>query len=59
MHTESIPVRVPQTGQTMEVGVFDKRDDHISVVLGEGIRQHRGLAVCGTGKIRPRRRRCR
>ncbi len=37
MHTEKIPVRITQTGQTMEVVVFDKRADHITVVLGEGI----------------------
>jgi hypothetical protein len=33
MHTEKISVRVTQTGQTMEVVVFDKRADHITVVL--------------------------
>lgn len=37
MHTEKIPVRVTQTGQTMEVVVFDKRVDHITVVIGEGL----------------------
>lgn len=37
MHTEKIAVRVTQTGQTMEVTVFDKRADHITVVLGEGM----------------------
>lgn len=37
MHTEKIPVRITQTGQIMEVVVFDKRADHITVVLGEGI----------------------
>ena len=37
MHTEKIPVRIIQTGQTMEVAVFDKRADHITVVLGEGM----------------------
>ena len=36
MHTEKISVRITQTGQTMEVVVFDKRVDHITVVLGEG-----------------------
>jgi hypothetical protein len=36
MHTEKIPVRITQTGQTMDVAVFDKRADHITVVLGEG-----------------------
>lgn len=37
MHTEKITVRITQTGQTMEVVVYDKRADHIQVVLGEGI----------------------
>jgi len=37
MHTEKISVRITQTGQTMEVVVFDKRADHITVVLGEGM----------------------
>jgi len=37
MHTEKIPVRITQTGQTMEVAMFDKRADHITVVLGEGM----------------------
>jgi hypothetical protein len=37
MHTEKIPVRVTQSGQTMEVAVLDKRADHITVVLGEGL----------------------
>jgi hypothetical protein len=36
MHTEKIPVRITQTGQTMEVVVFDKRAERITVVLGEG-----------------------
>jgi hypothetical protein len=31
MHTEKIPVRITQTGQIMEVVVFDKRADHITV----------------------------
>lgn len=37
MHTEKISVRITQTGQAMEVVVFDKRADHITVVLGEGM----------------------
>jgi hypothetical protein len=37
MHTEKIPVRITQTGQIMEVVVFDKRADHITVVIGEGM----------------------
>ena len=37
MQTEKITVRITQTGQTMEVVVFDKRADHITVVLGEGM----------------------
>ena len=37
MHTETISVRITQTGQTMEVVVFDKRADPITVVLGEGM----------------------
>jgi hypothetical protein len=37
MHTEKIPVRITQTGQMMDVVVFDKRADHITVVLGEGM----------------------
>ena len=36
MHTENIPVRITQTGQTMEVAVYDKRAERITVVLGEG-----------------------
>ncbi len=36
MHTEKITVRITQTGQTMEVAVYDKRAEHITVVLGEG-----------------------
>ena len=37
MRTEKIKVRITQTGQTMDVAVYDKRVDHIQVVLGEGI----------------------
>ena len=37
MHTEKITVRITQTGQTMEVAVYEKRAEHITVVLGEGM----------------------
>ena len=37
MLNEKIKVRVTQTGQTMEVVVFNKRADCIEVVLGEGV----------------------
>ncbi len=37
MQTEKIKVRITQTGQNMDVVVYDKRVDHIQVVLGEGI----------------------
>jgi hypothetical protein len=36
-HTEKIPVRITQSGQVMEVVVFDKRADRITMVLGEGM----------------------
>ena len=36
MHNEKIKARVTQTGQTMDVVVFNKRADCIEVVLGEG-----------------------
>ena len=36
MQTETIPVRVTQSGQVMDVVVYDKRVDHITVVIGEG-----------------------
>jgi hypothetical protein len=56
MHTEKISVRITQTGQTMEVVVFDKRADHITVVLGEGMHSvkceltptHSGQAYVGS-----------
>jgi hypothetical protein len=56
MHTEKIPVRVTQSGQTMEVAVLDKRADHITVVLGEGLHSvkcvltptHTGQAYVGS-----------
>ena len=38
MLNEKIKVRVTQTGQTMDVVVFNKRADCIEVVLGEGVK---------------------
>ena len=37
MHDEKIKVRVTSTGQTLEVVVFSKRPEVITVVLGEGV----------------------
>jgi len=37
MINEKIPVRVTETGQTLEVVVLDKRAERIAVVIGEGI----------------------
>jgi hypothetical protein len=37
MLNEKIKVRLTQTGQTMDVVVFNKRADCIEVVLGEGV----------------------
>jgi hypothetical protein len=37
MHDEKIKVRVTSTGQTLEVVVFSKRAEVITVVLGEGV----------------------
>ena len=37
MQTEKIPVRVTQSGQIMDVVVYEKRADHITVVIGEGM----------------------
>jgi hypothetical protein len=37
MNHEKIQVRVTSSGQTLEVVVFDKRLDRITVVLGEGV----------------------
>ena len=37
MLNEKIKVRVTETGQTMEVVVFNKRADCIEIVLGEGV----------------------
>lgn len=56
MNNEKIKVRVTQTGQTMEVVVFDKRAESIEVVIGEGVHNvkcqltptRNGLAYAGT-----------
>jgi hypothetical protein len=37
MSDEKIKVRVTNSGQTLEVVVFDKRLDRITVVLGAGV----------------------
>ena len=37
MITETIKVRVTETGQTMDVVVLDKRPQAIQVVLGSGV----------------------
>jgi hypothetical protein len=37
MNTETIQVRVTETGQMMDVVVLDKRPDVIQVVLGSGV----------------------
>ena len=37
MDAEKIKVRVTETGQIMDVVVYDKRADRIQVVLGEGV----------------------
>ena len=55
MHDEKITVRVTSTGQTMEVVVFSKRAEVVTVVLGEGVHNMRcaltptrnGLAYAG------------
>lgn len=56
MNTETIEVRVTQTGQIMEVVVLNKRPEVIEVVLGEGIHSvkcaltptRNGLAYAGS-----------
>jgi hypothetical protein len=56
MHDEKIKVRVTSTGQTLDVVVFSKRPEAISVVLGEGVHSVRcsltptrnGLAYAGS-----------
>lgn len=51
MYTQKIQVRVTETGQTMEVVVFERRVDRISVVLGEGIHNVKcDLTPTRTGK---------
>ena len=37
MNDEKIKVRVTDTGQTLDVVVLNKRPEHISVVLGQGV----------------------
>ncbi len=37
MNDEKITVRVTETRQTLEVVVLNKRADHITVVLGQGV----------------------
>ena len=37
MNIEKIKVRVTETGQTMDVVVYDKRASAVQVVLGEGV----------------------
>lgn len=56
MSDEKITVRVTSTGQTLEVVVFEKRVDSITVVLGAGVHSVRcvlsptrnGLAYAGS-----------
>lgn len=60
MDEERIRVRVTSSGQTLEVVVFAKRLDVITVVLGEGVHSVRcdliptrnGLAYVGNAKGR-------
>ena len=56
MQAEKIEVRITQTGQSLQVAVYDKRADHIQVILGEGINSvkcdlsptRNGLAYAGS-----------
>lgn len=56
MHDEKITVRVTSTGQTLEVVVFSKRAEVVTVVIGEGVHNVRcsltptrnGLAYAGS-----------
>ena len=57
MNDEKITVRVTSTGQTMEVVVFSKRAEVITVVLGEGRAQYALLADPHTQRVRLRRER--
>ncbi len=51
MYTQKIQVRVTETGQNMEVVVFERKVDRISVVLGEGIHNVKcDLTPTRTGK---------
>ena len=60
MVDEKIQVRVTATGQTLDVVVFNKRLDTITVVLGEGVHNVRvdltptrnGMAYVGSVKGR-------
>jgi DNA-binding IclR family transcriptional regulator len=56
MNDEKITVRVTSTGQTLDVVVFSKRAEVITVVLGEGVHNMRcsltptrnGMAYAGS-----------
>ena len=56
MNTEKITVRVTETRQTLDVVVYNKRPEHIEVVLGEGVHSvkctlsptRNGLAYAGS-----------
>jgi hypothetical protein len=56
MNIEKIKVRVTETGQLIDVVVFNKRAEHIEVVIGEGIHNvkctlsptRNGLAYAGS-----------
>lgn len=56
MHDEKITVRVTSTGQTLDVVVFSKRAEVVTVVIGEGVHNVRcsltptrnGLAYAGS-----------
>ena len=37
MNNETITVRATETGQTLEVLVYSKREDQIEIMVGEGI----------------------
>jgi hypothetical protein len=66
MTDEKIKVRVTSTGQSLEVVVFSKRPEVITVVLGEGVHSVRcsltptrnGLAYAGSAMGSAARRRC-
>ena len=56
MNIEKIKVGVTESGQTLDVVVFNKRADHIEVVIGEGVHSvkctlaptRNGLAYAGS-----------